>query len=261
MCENARAAPPPEVAFPNDEMLNVTHALTARQRPLRHGSLPIARAWKRRLTQLSLAIAAFGLVNLGGADALRALPDASSGKPKPEAAAKALSQAPAMIWTIDADGDGVADFSNPTHRLVRGVDAFGSGDFLARRDGGKRKHHGVDYIAAVGQSVRAPISGEVSRLGYAYGGDGGYRVIEIANSETKHTARVLYAAPSVKVGDVVVAGQEIGVAQDLSKRYPGITNHVHVELRDARQRLLDATEQLPSTALWVQRADASSRAL
>ena len=239
-------------------MLNVTHAHTARQRTLRLGSPSILRTWKRRLTQLGLAVAAFGLVNLGGADALRAVPDVSL--PKSTAAAKALSQAPALVWTIDANGDGIADFSNPTHRLVRGVDAFGSGDFLARRDGGARKHHGVDYIAAVGQSVRAPISGEVSRLGYAYGGDGGYRVIEIANSETKHTARVLYVAPSVQVGDVVVAGQEIGVAQDLSKRYPGITNHVHVELREGH-RLLDATEQLPSTALWAQRTDASRGAL
>jgi murein DD-endopeptidase MepM/ murein hydrolase activator NlpD len=215
---------------------------------MRLGPRPIIRALTRALTRLSLAAAAFGFVTIGGADApLRALANGdAAASPKPRVEAKALSQGPAFIWTIDTDGDGVADFANPTHGGVRGIDAFGSGDFGARRDAGKRRHHGVDYVAAVGAAVRAPISGQVSRLGYAYRGVGGYRMIEIVDPETKFTARVLYVSPIVSVGDTVVAGEEIGAAQDLSGRYPGITNHVHVELRDARRRLVDASEQLPS---------------
>lgn len=227
----------------------MTHANTARQR---HPRLKSPLAWKRRLSQAALGFAVFALVNLGGADALRAPSAAEAPSAKPTLAAKTLAN-PALTWTIDADGDGVADFANPTQHHVRGFDAFGSGDFLARRDAGARKHHGVDYVAAVGQPVHAPISGEVSRLGYAYGGKSGLRLVEIANGETKYTARVLYVDPSVEVGDVVVAGEEIGRAQDLGERYPGITNHVHVELRDERQRLLDASEQLPSSAILAAR--------
>lgn len=73
---------------------------------------------------------------------------------------------------------------------------------------------------------------------------------------------MLYVAPAVAVGDVVVAGQEIGAAQDLNARYPGITNHVHVELRDPRQRLIDASEELPAPAVMqAQRGVAARRAL
>ena len=227
----------------------VTHAVIARRTNARLGSKLSPRALKRALTQFSLAAMAFGIVSLGGADgALRALSERPA-EAKPTTNAKALAVTPEFIWTIDTDGDGLADFSNPTHGGVRGIDAFGSGDFGARRDAGKRKHHGVDYVATAGQAVRAPISGEVARLGYAYGRSSDLRVIEIANSDTKYTARVLYVAPNVEVGDVVVAGQEIGAAQDLNGRYPGITNHVHIELRDERRRLLDASEELPSAAL------------
>ncbi len=209
-----------------------------------------------------LATTAFAFVAIGGTDGpLRAL--ANVGEPYSmfregpvaQARAFALSQPPALIWTIDSNDDGVPDFSNPTHGGVRGIDAFGSGDFGAGRDAGKRRHEGVDYVAEIGAAVRAPISGEVTRIGFAYRGVGGLRSVDIFNAETKLTARMLYVAPSVEIGDEVVAGEEIGVAQDLSERYPGITNHVHVELRNEQRQLIDATEQLPSTSMlevrWV----------
>jgi murein DD-endopeptidase MepM/ murein hydrolase activator NlpD len=233
-----------------DELI-VTHAFTARRHAQPHSVLRFAQLM---LTRLALAGLAFAFVNLGGADlALRALASAGGPSPKPSAEATALTQPPPMIWTIDTNGDGLADFSNPTNGGMRGIDAFGSGDFGARRDAGKRRHHGVDYVAAVGAAVRAPISGKVTRLGYAYRGVGGLRVVEITNPETRFSARVLYVAPTVAEGDVVVAGDQIGAAQDLSARYPGITNHVHVELRDAEHRLIDAAEQLPSTTQQAQR--------
>ncbi len=195
--------------------------------------------------QFSLAVSAFGAIMLGSADgALRTLAGGViDAKPAVETA---LRQPPPVIWAVDKDGDGVTDFYNPTHGAMRGFDDFGSGAFGASRDGGKREHEGVDYVVAPGATVRSPIAGEVARLGYAYRGVGGFRVVEIVNSETKIKARVFYVAPNVGVGDEVVAGQEIGIAQDLNARYPGITNHVHVELRDARQRLIDASEEVPA---------------
>ncbi|HYD74293.1 MAG TPA: peptidoglycan DD-metalloendopeptidase family protein [Candidatus Binatia bacterium] len=239
-------------ANPIDETLIVTHADTARLRPAQLRAQP-ARVMKRALTRLSVAAMAFGLAALGSADGALRAPSSGGADEKPTAETAVLIQAPPVIWAVDKDGDGATDYYNPTHGAVRGDDAFGSGDFGASRDGGKRKHEGVDYVIAPGAPVHAPIAGEVARLGYAYRGEGGYRIVEIVNSETKVKARVLYVAPTVEVGDVVVAGQEIGSAQDLNARYPGITNHVHVELRDRRQQLIDATEELPAPAMRAQR--------
>jgi peptidoglycan LD-endopeptidase LytH len=220
-------------ATPVDETLIVTHAKTARQRKGKPA---------RALTRLSAAAAVtVGLAILGSADGAL-LPRGA----RPTAETAMHAEAPPVIWAVDKDGDGVTDYYNPTHGGVRADDIFGSGAFGAIRDAGKRHHEGVDYVAAPGAIVHAPIAGEVSRLGYAYNGEGGYRVVEIVNSETKMKARVFYVSPSVEVGDVVVAGQEIGAAQDLNTRYPGITNHVHVELRDPQQRVIDASHELPA---------------
>lgn len=223
----------------------MTHADTARQRAAPLGSRPQKRFRKRGLTRLSVAALAFGFAVLGSADgALRTLTGAAGAKPTAEIAA--LPEDPPVIWAVDKDGDGVTDFYNPTHGAMRGHDDFGSGAFGASRDGGKRKHEGVDYVVAPGGSVRSPIAGEIARVSYAYRGVGGFRIVDIVNSETKVKARVFYVSPNVAVGDIVVAGQEIGVAQDLNARYPGITNHVHVELRDSQQRLIDASEEVPA---------------
>ena len=222
----------------------MTHANTARLRtaPPTQANRVIGHALRR----LSVAAAAFSLAALGSAyGAFHGTGD-SAAEAKPAVETTALTQSPPVIWAVDKNGDGITDYYNPTHGAVRGPDTFGSGEFGASRDGGKREHEGVDYVVAPGAPVHSPIAGEVARLGYAYRGEGGYRIVEIVNSETKIKARVLYVAPSVKVGDVVVAGQEIGVAQDLNARYPGITNHVHVELRGALQQLIDAAEELPA---------------
>lgn len=150
------------------------------------------------------------------------------------------------VWIVDEDGDGVGDFANPTHGLIRGVDAYGSGGFGAVRDGGKRKHHGVDYVAAPGDWVEAPIAGVVTKYGYAYKRNKDLRYVEIKNEETGLRARVLYVDASVADGATVAAGEIIGTAQDLTERYPhGITNHVHVELTDQRGALLDPANLLP----------------
>src|SRR4051794_1024497 len=69
------------------------------------------------------------------------------------------AEAPQMLpWQgADVDGDGAADFANPTGGEIRGHDAYGNGEFGASRDGGSRDHEGVDFIAAANQPVDAPI--------------------------------------------------------------------------------------------------------
>lgn len=144
------------------------------------------------------------------------------------------------VWVgVDLDGDGQPDIANPTGHAPRGDDAYGEGFFHASRDGGAREHEGVDYVAAAGQTVAAPISGYVSKIGYAYPDDQALRFVEIENPALHLTARVFYVDPRVAVGDAVAIGHPIGEALSLQRRYPGITNHIHLEIAE-RGRKMDA---------------------
>lgn len=136
-----------------------------------------------------------------------------------------------LVWKgADVDGDGAADFANPTGAAPRGHDDFGDGRFGARRDGGTRAHEGVDYVATAGQTVRAPMSGYVTKIGYAYAGDTALKFVEITNPALGYAARAFYVTPGVEVGQTVRLGQPIGEVESLQGHYPGITDHVHLEI-------------------------------
>jgi murein DD-endopeptidase MepM/ murein hydrolase activator NlpD len=159
--------------------------------------------------------------------------------------AAALTELPAAFTgLIDVDGDGLADFANPTMGPMRGVDAYGSGEFHADRDGGKRVHEGADYVAAPNATIYAPITGIVTKIGYAYAKQTTLTFVELTNQATALVSRVLYVDPSVTVGQQVEAGKPIGFAENLQKRYRGITNHVHVQIT-ANRMYLDPANLLP----------------
>lgn len=149
-----------------------------------------------------------------------------------------------LVWDgRDVDGDGKADFANPTGLEPRTYDAYGSGAFGASRDGGHRRHEGVDYAARAGQTVVAPISGYVTKIGYVYYGDSDLRFVEITNPALDFAARAFYVHPDVEVGDTVAVGQPIGKVHSLQRKYPGgMTDHVHLEVIDRRGRRIDATK-------------------
>lgn len=151
-----------------------------------------------------------------------------------------------LSWQgADVDGDGAPDFANPTGKAPRVHDAYGYGAFGASRDGGSRKHEGVDYMADAGQDIAAPISGYVTKIGAAYAGDSHLKFVEITNEAIGYTARAFYVDPDVEVGDVVRLGQTIGKAHSLQSKYPGgMTNHVHLEVFKGDQKRLDATALL-----------------
>lgn len=148
-----------------------------------------------------------------------------------------------LVWSgADIDGDGSPDFANPTGGVPRGHDDFGDGQFGARRDGGAREHEGVDYVATAGQDVKAPISGYVTKIGYAYAGDTGLTFVEITNPALGYVARAFYVKPGVEVGQTVRLGQTIGVDQSLQDHYPGITDHVHLEVMQPGGERVNAAE-------------------
>lgn len=164
------------------------------------------------------------------------------------------SSAPAplkLVWEgADVDGDGKADFANPTGHEPRGHDAYGEGEFGASRDGGVRRHDGVDFKAEAGQPVAAPISGYVSKIGFAYPGDQTLKFVEITNPALHYAARVFYVNPGVQVGETVAVGDPIGSAHSLQRKYPGgMTNHVHLEILKRSGARIDAARMI--TAEYV----------
>jgi len=111
----------------------------------------------------------------------------------------------------------------------RQSDSFGSGHYGASR--GSRKHNGIDYACLPGGKVLSPVSGSVTKLGYPYGDDLSFRYVQITDSDNIDH-RVFYCDPKVKVGDHVTGGLSmIGYVQDLDKRYPRITPHIHYEVK------------------------------
>lgn len=212
--------------------------------PAAHHIKPwLAHAW----FTLAIAFLATGMLQVGAHAAARA--DFISARIKPAAPLDLTPTAKTvqvLTWQgADVDGDGAPDFANPTGKAPRVHDAYGYGAFGASRDGGSRKHEGVDYMADPGQTVAAPISGYVTKIGAAYAGDSQLQFVEITNDAIGYTARAFYVDPSVEVGDVVRLGQQIGKAHSLQRKYPGgMTNHVHLEVFEADQERLDATALL-----------------
>lgn len=228
---------------------------------MRHGPAGHGGHWGARVLVLAMAASFCGL-------GLEAVAEArgmvrSETRPAIEAIAKpppAPATVLAMVWTgADVDGDGQPDFADPTGQAVRGCDDFGCGAFGAERDAGERRHEGVDFDATAGQAVDAPLSGFVSRIGFAYPGDTRYKFVEIENPALHYAARVFYIDPTVHEGQAVHVGQPIGLDHSLEPRYPGITNHVHLEIERIGGRHLDATrfitermEEVPADTVLAQ---------
>ena len=172
--------------------------------------------------------------------------------PGPVAAAAILAAAPSAPAQptpgVDVDGDGRGDFANPTGQAERTHDDYGCGAFGSSRDGGERRHEGVDYVSRPGQVVVAPMSGYVARIGYAYADDPVLRTIEIVNPALHYVAKVLYVSPTVSVGQAVAVGAPLGRAQSLQAKYPGgMTNHVHVQIARQGGPWLNAERLIPVT--------------
>lgn len=116
---------------------------------------------------------------------------------------------------------------SPTGHGVRGMDLHGSGAYHAPRKGA-RLHGGLDFCSLPGQVVVSPINGRVIREArpYVTGELSGVLI------EGKHVSvKLFYLLPdAAPYGREITQGERIGIAQSLQGRYPGITNHIHLEI-------------------------------
>ena len=114
--------------------------------------------------------------------------------------------------------------------VKRGADSHGSGDYLASR--GSRKHMGIDFACSPGCQVYPDISGLVTKLGIPYADPKKreYRYVQITDDKGVDV-RYFYLHPDVEIGQAVTTDTVIGICQDLTKIYEGITNHVHFEVK------------------------------
>ena len=126
---------------------------------------------------------------------------------------------------------------------IRKRDNHGSGEFGAPR--GSRKHRGIDLACYPGSVILSDFDGYISKIGYPYppnGNKGGYRYVEVTTEEGERV-RYFYVKPLVQKNSVVFEGNIIGVSQDITKFYPGMTHHIHVEIiKDGKY--IDPTEFL-----------------
>ncbi|MGA1826369.1 MAG: RHS repeat-associated core domain-containing protein [bacterium] len=119
--------------------------------------------------------------------------------------------------------DSLGLWTCPTDKGKRGKDVCGSGEFEASREGGKRKHAGVDYC---GSSVKAPIGGAVEIIGKDY--NKGVRITGKQNGTT-YTVIIRHIDVSIKAG-TVKEGQTIGTPMPADKICKGMKAHAHVEV-------------------------------
>lgn len=132
---------------------------------------------------------------------------------------------------------------------IRGTDQHGSGAFGASRDGGTRKHNGVDIACIKGTTVLSPITGNVTKFGYPYDPKdprkGHLRYVEVTSPKgNKH--RFHYVLPKVDVGAKVNIGDVLGLTQGLTGIYIGITDHFHYEVIDPWGAFIDPTQWVTS---------------
>lgn len=115
---------------------------------------------------------------------------------------------------------------------IRKRDKWGKGHYGAAR--GKRLHNGIDIVAPLGADVFSPINAKVVRLSYPYAKDLSYTglLLEGIGIHKGYSIKIFYIKPlSNMKGKILTIGEKIGSVQDLTIKYPGITNHIHIEVK------------------------------
>ncbi len=130
------------------------------------------------------------------------------------------------------------NFTKKPFDTIRECDPMGCGYFGASRDGGKRKHKGVDLLAKAGEYVFAPFECEITKIGQVYKDTPVFKYVEFKGKDllSVYRFRIFYTTQDydlgVKVGQELIKGAPIGFVQNIAAHYgQGMQNHVHVEAR------------------------------
>lgn len=118
---------------------------------------------------------------------------------------------------------------SPTGQPVRIQDNHGRGHYGARR--GNRIHRGADFICQPGQSVVSPLAdrAHVVRVAKPYADDLRWSGLLLRAPHLEVKLFYLTPLPGI-VGQWVRQGEQIGIAQDISIKYEGMTPHIHMEI-------------------------------
>ncbi|MCF6236928.1 MAG: M23 family metallopeptidase [Gammaproteobacteria bacterium] len=119
---------------------------------------------------------------------------------------------------------------------IRSGDKWGKGHYGAPR--GSRTHNGLDIEAYPKQVIVSPIDGSIVRKTYPYANDMRYTgvLLEGTGRHKGYSIKIFYMNPSSGIiGKIVQAGDDVGEAQDLTIKYPRITNHIHIEIKIGSQ--------------------------
>lgn len=128
---------------------------------------------------------------------------------------------------------------NPTNPLIIRIDGWGSGKFGTPRGtlpgGAKKFHDGLDVQVKPGDLIHSIIDGKMVKIDYPYARDLSWTGLQQENSLVR--VEYWYMAPAHDiVGKTVTVGTVIGVAQDISEKYPeheeyGIMlPHIHIRV-------------------------------
>jgi hypothetical protein len=124
---------------------------------------------------------------------------------------------------------------NPTGKGVRS-DSGGVGSYGASRKktlpNGKVQsypHAGTDLICTPGQDILMPFTGRILRVARPYENDLKYSGIYISGKMMDVKMFYLEPIPDL-IGEVVKQGAVIGHAQDIGRKYQGVTPHIHFEI-------------------------------
>ncbi len=109
-------------------------------------------------------------------------------------------------------------------------DSKGSGQYHASR--GHRLHKGLDIQTKTGEKIYSPISAKIIRKSRPYKDDSRYSGLYLKGTGIwkGYEMKIFYLKPISTFGDIR-PGAIIGYAQDLTIKYPGITNHVHFQVK------------------------------
>lgn len=117
------------------------------------------------------------------------------------------------------------------------TDKGGQGHWYADRIG--HKHKGIDLLLprGAGQACVSPHDGIIERVAYPYGDDWHFKGLLLRGPRI--LSKIFYVAvPHSLVGKHVMAGQYIGKAQAISKKYKDVEDHIHWEVVEMDPSLL-----------------------